>query len=56
MNCPVPGTVRARAAQPRQVRKEATVSGCMLRLGIPGTGRFKARGALKRRVLYSQKI
>jgi len=40
MNCPVSGTVRVRAAQPRQVRKEATVSGCMLRLGIPGTGHF----------------
>jgi len=40
MKCPVPGTVRTCAAQPRQVRKEATVSGGMLRRGTPGTGQF----------------
>jgi len=36
----VSGTVRTGAAQPRQVRKEATVSGFLLRRGLPDTGRF----------------
>jgi len=54
MNCPVPGTVRARAAQPRQVRKEATVSGCMLRLGIPGTGQFILKDLTQRTQSYEE--
>ena len=38
INSPVSGTVRAGAAQPRQVRKEATVSGFLLRRGYPDAG------------------
>jgi len=40
INCSVSGTVRAGAAQPRQVRKEATVSGGLLRRGPPDAGCF----------------
>jgi len=35
---PLPGTMRAGAAQPCQVRKEATVSGGLLRRDNPGKG------------------
>ena len=38
MNCPASGTMRANAAQPRQVRKEATVSGGSPRRGLPDAG------------------
>ena len=39
----LPGAMRAGAAQPCQVRKEATVSGCLLRRGIPGRALFISR-------------
>ena len=40
IRCSVSGTVRVSAAQPRQVWKEAAVSGCLLRRGAPDTERF----------------
>lgn len=40
INCPTSGTVRACAAQPRQVWKEAAVSECLLRRGAPDAGHF----------------
>jgi len=44
VSLPLPGTMRAGAAQPCQVRKEATVSGCLLRRDPPGKGTFVCGG------------